>query len=70
MAGKSTAIYSVKVAPATLEGGNPDLNYLPSISGETFVGMATTTATVDSFSGTESFHEEEQGRRTPGENEL
>jgi hypothetical protein len=70
MAGKSTAIYSVKVAPATAEGGNPDLNYLPSISGETFVGMATTTATVDSFAGTEAFHEEEQGRRTPGENEL
>lgn len=70
MAGKSTAIYSVKVAPATNEGGNPDENFLPDISGETFTGMATTTATVDAFAGTEAFHEEDQGRRTPGENEL
>ena len=70
MAGKSTAIYSVKVSPAGTEGGDPDGNYLPDISGEVFTGIATTTATVDAFAGTEAFHEEDQGRRTPGENEL
>jgi len=71
MAGKSTAIYSVKVAPATSEGGDPDENFLPDLASvPSFTGMATTTATVDAFAGTEAFHEEDQGRRTPGENEL
>ncbi len=68
MSGKSTQIYSVKFAKAASEGGDQDANHLPDLSGRTFVGMATTTATVDAFSGEEAFHEEDQGRRTPGEN--
>lgn len=69
MAGKSASIYSVKIAVATIEGGDQDANYLPDISqAGSFVGMATTTATVDAFQGDEAFHLEDQGRRTPGEN--
>ncbi len=68
MSGKSTQIYSVKVGEATVPGGNQDANRLPDLSPVSFVGMATTTATVDAFQGDEAFHEEDQGRRTPGEN--
>ena len=69
MAGKSASIYSLKIAVATSEGGDQDANYLPDISAAgSFVGMATTTATVDAFQGDEAFHLEDQGRRTPGEN--
>lgn len=69
MAGKSTQIYSVKIAEAGSEGGDQDENFLPDLANAgTFVGMATTNATVDAFAGEEAFHIEEQGRRTPGEN--
>ena len=68
MAGKSIQIYSLQVATAAREGGDQDANHLPDISGRSFLGMATTTATVDAFQGDEAFHEEDQGRRTPGEN--
>lgn len=68
MAGKSTKIRSVKIAEAQTAGADKDANFLPDISGRTFVGMATTDASIDAFTGDEAFHLEEQGRRTPGEN--
>jgi hypothetical protein len=67
--GKSTQVFSVKVAEATTAGGDADANFLPDVSAAgSFVSMATTTATVDAFAGEEAMHMEDQGRRTPGEN--
>lgn len=72
MAGKSSAIYSVKVATSVSGGGDQDSNFLPqpTLGGLTYVGMATTEATVGSFAADELFHEQNFGRSTPGSDEL
>ena len=70
--GKSAAIFSVAVASAQTEGGDPDSNILPQpdLGGLTYKGMATTTGSVDAFNFSEGGHEEEQGRRTVGQSSI
>lgn len=70
MAGKSSAIFSVSVATSATGAADVDSNFMPDLTGLTFTGMATTTATVDAFQADELTHEEDHGRRTPGQDEL
>ena len=67
---KSSAIFSVAVATSAAGGGDQDLNGLPDVSGLTFTSMATTEASVDAFQASELSHEENHGRRSPGETSL
>lgn len=71
----STAIFSVRVAEST--AGGADINtttFLPTVPNDNsaaWIGMATTEASVDAFSGGEElFHEENHGRKSPGEDTL
>ena len=70
--GKSAAIFSVAVASAQNEGGDPDSNLLPQpdLGALSYKGMATTTGSVDAFNFSEGGHEEEQGRRTVGQSSI
>ena len=67
---KSSAIFSVAVATSAAGGGDQDANALPDASGLTFTSMATTEASVDAFQASELSHEENHGRRSPGETSL
>ena len=67
---KSSAIFSVAVATSAAGGGDQDSNALPDASGLTFTSMATTEASVDAFQASELSHEENHGRRSPGETSL
>ena len=71
---KSTAIFSIAVAEDAVGGADASatthLPQPPNDNSASWVGMATTTATVDAFAGgEEQFHLQEQGRRTPGEDQ-
>ena len=71
----STAIFSVRVAESA--AGGADVNsstFLPTPpvdNSASWIGMATTEASVDAMAGGEElFHEENHGRRSPGEDTL
>ena len=71
---KSSAIYSVAIGTATVEGGDPDSNLLPdpdnAAPAVSFTGMATTNAAIDSFAFEEGSHTQEGSRSTPGQQAL
>lgn len=70
----STDIFSTRVAESTAGGGDiSTTTFLPTFPAEndaSWIAFATTTATVDSVQGEELFHEENHGRRSPGEDPL
>ena len=69
---KSSNIFSVSVAEANAEGGDVDSHLMPDPDGAgvTFVGMATTEGSVDSFAFEEGSHTQEGSRSTPGQQAL
>jgi hypothetical protein len=69
MSGKSSNILSVAVATSVNGGGDQDTNFLPQpdLGGLTYVGMSVGEGAVGAFASDELFHEENHGRRTPGQ---
>ena len=67
---KSANIQSVSIGTAVSGGGDPDSNFLPQPDGAAYVGMSVEIGAVDSFNFSEAFHEEDQGRRTAGAEQL
>ncbi len=72
MSGKSSRIFSIKIATSVSGGGDQDANFMPQpgLGGLTYVGMASGEGTVGAFAADELFHEQDFGRSTPGSDEL
>ena len=65
--GKSSSIFSVSVGTSVTEGGDPNANtLLPNPGAATFIGIPTTTGSVDAFSFSEGSNVEDHGKRSPG----